>query len=194
VSFYLGLDLGQALDPTAAVVLEGHGEPEARVYDVRYIEQFRLGTSYPDVVRAVQVLLSRPPLAADNVPLVIDHSSVGRAIYDMFVEAGLQPIGITITGGSTWHRESPWEWYVSKILLVGTVQKLLQSGRLRIGARLQHASTLQKELRDFRVKMSKAAHETYEAREGQHDDILLSVAIVCFAAEHPMPKWEPIGT
>jgi hypothetical protein len=190
----MGLDLGQAQDPTAAVILEGHGEAEARVYDVRHIEQFRLGTSYPDVVRAVQGLLARPPLAWEVVPLVIDHTGVGRPVYDMFVEAGLRPIGITITGGVSWHRETCDQLHVAKILLVSTVQKFLQSGRLRIGARLKHAGTLQRELRDFRVQVTKAANEVYGAREGKNDDILLSVAIVCFAAEHPMPKWEPIGT
>jgi hypothetical protein len=100
----------------------------------------------------------------------------------LFTEAGLQPIGITITGGTTWHQESWHQWHVSKIVLVGTVQKWLQSGRLRIGATLPHASTFQRELRDFRVKISKAAHETYDAREGSHDDLVLALAIALFAA------------
>jgi hypothetical protein len=74
------------------------------------------------------------------------------------------------------------------------VQRLLQSGRLRIGAKLPHGGTLQKELRDFRVKISKAANETYDAREGAHDDLVLSLAIALFAAEHPAPRWLPVGT
>jgi hypothetical protein len=125
---------------------------------------------------------------------VIDHTGVGRAIYDMFTEAGLRPIGITITGGVSWHRDTSDQLHVAKILLVGTVQKFLQSGRLRIGARLKHASTLQRELRDFRVQVTKAANEVYGAREGQHDDILLSTAVALFVAEHPGPRWEPVGT
>jgi hypothetical protein len=194
VPFYMGLDLGQAQDPTAAAILEGYGEAEARVYDVRHIEQFPLGTAYPQVIKVVQGLLARPPLAWEEVPLVIDHTGVGRPIYDMFVEAGLQPIGITITGGVSWHRESAWQWHVAKLLLVGTVQKFLQSGRLRIGARVKHAGTLQRELRDFRVQVTKAANEVYGAREGKNDDILLATAIGLFAAEHAGSKWEPIGT
>ena len=65
------------------------------------------------------------------------------------------------------------------------VWKFLQSGRLRIGATLPYAATLQKELRDFRVKISKAANETYDAREGAHDDLVLSLAVALFVAEHP---------
>jgi hypothetical protein len=112
----------------------------------------------------------------------------------MFTEAKLQAIGITIVGGSTWTRVTTRQWHVAKILLVGMVQKFLQSGRLRIGAKLPHATTLQKELRDFRVKVSKAANETYESREGAHDDLVLSLAIALFAAEHPVPKWLPVST
>jgi len=107
----------------------------------------------------------------------------------MFLAENRQPIGVTITGGVSWHVEPDdrYQWHVSKIMLVGTVQRFLQSGRLRIGAKLTHAGTLQKELRDFRVKISKAANETYEAREGQHDDIVLGLAIALFVAEHQGP-------
>lgn len=191
--FYFGLDLGQTQDPTASIILDAHGEGDTRAYDVRHIEQYKLGTSYPRIVESVGDLLDREPLA-DDCTLIIDHTGVGRPIYDMFVDVKRQPIGITITGGTTWHRETPRQWHVAKILLVGIVQKFLQSGRLRIGAKLLHASTLQKELRDFRVKISKAANETYESREGAHDDIVLALAIALFVAEYPAPRWLPVGT
>jgi hypothetical protein len=193
--FYCGLDLGQISDPSAACILEPHGEADERVYDVRFLEQYKLGTSYPKIVQAIGTMLDRAPLRRDCT-LVIDYTSVGRPIFDMFIEAPLEPlpIGITIIGGAGWHREPGQQLHVAKILLVGTVQKFLQSGRLRIGAKLPHAGTLQKELRDFRVKISKAANETYEAREGQHDDLVLSLAIALFAAEHAAPKWLPVGT
>src|SRR5262249_7080714 len=159
--FYFGLDLGQLADPSAAIILEAHGQGDARTYNCRHIEQFPLGTSYPAIVRSVVGLLAREPLRG-QCQLTIDHTGVGRPIYDLFLEAGLRPLGVTITGGSTWHRESALQWHVPKIQLVGVVQKLLQSGRLRVGATLQHAATLQRELRDFRVKITKAANETYE--------------------------------
>jgi hypothetical protein len=192
--FYFGLDLGQTADPSASIILEAHGEGDTRTYDARHLEQYPLGTSYPDIVQAVCATLARDPLRRRCL-LVIDHTGVGRPIFDLFVDAKIRPIvGITITGGVGWHRETPTQWHVSKIQLVGTVQKFLQCGRLRIGARLPHATTLQKELRDFRVKISKAANETYDAREGQHDDLVLSLAVALFAAEHPVPRFRPVGT
>ena len=97
--FYLGLDLGQISDPSAGIVLEAYGAWNARTYDVRYIEQFRLGTSYPAMVQAVGATLDRAPLAGD-CRLVIDHTGVGRPVFDMFLAAHRQPIGITHQGTS----------------------------------------------------------------------------------------------
>ena len=191
--FYFGLDLGQISDPSASIILEAHGDGDERIYNCRHIEQYRLGTSYPSMVRSVGAMLDREPLRG-QCTLAIDFTGVGAPVFDMFTETGLQAIGILITGGASWHRETPRQWHVAKILLVGMVQKFLQSGRLRIGAKLPQAGLLQKELRDFRVKISKAANETYEAREGQHDDMVLALAIALFAAEHPARRWLPVGT
>jgi hypothetical protein len=191
--FYFGLDLGQTSDPSASTILEAYGEGNERTYDCRHTEQYKLGTSYPKIVESVGTLMDRQPLSGDCT-LIIDHTGVGRPIFDMFLDERRHPIGITITGGVSWHRETARQWHVAKILLVGQVQRLLQSGRLRIGAKLPYAGMLQKELRDFRVKISKAANETYDAREGTHDDLVLSLAIALFAAEHPAPRWLPVGT
>jgi hypothetical protein len=111
----------------------------------------------------------------------------------MFREAGIPYIGITITGGVGWHRESGQRWHVSKHLLVSTIQKFLSSEALGISRQLPAAALLRAELQNFRVKVSKAANEVYEAREGQQDDLVLSVSIALFVAEHPGHRFVPIG-
>jgi hypothetical protein len=123
---------------------------------------------------------------------VIDETGVGVAVADMFAEAGIPYIGVTITGGVGWHRETARHWHVSKHLLVSTVQKFLSSEALGISARLSEAPTMRRELRNFRVKVSKSANEIYEAREGQHDDLVLSLAVALFAAEHPGWRFAPM--
>jgi hypothetical protein len=59
VRFYLGLDLGQAQDPTAIAVIEreavpvtGIGTPDQPRYTFmgRHLERVKLGTSYPAIV------------------------------------------------------------------------------------------------------------------------------------------------
>jgi hypothetical protein len=192
MQFFYGIDLGQSQDFSAAVILEAHGESGTHTYDARHIEQWPLGTPYPSIVADVRATMDRYPLRG-QCRLCIDHTGVGRPLYDMFMEARLQPIGITITGGAGWYRETGRQWHVSKVMLVGTVQKFLQSGRLRIGRTLKHAGTLQKELRDFRVQVSKAANEIYGAREGAHDDLTLALACALFVAENPGPRFVPVG-
>ena len=137
--------------------------------------------------------MERPPLRG-QCQLVLDLTGVGRPVGELFAEAGLDPIGVTITGGFSWHRERRHDWHVAKSVLVSTTQKFLSSERLVIAKSLPHAGLLKKELRDFRVKISKSGNETYEAREGQHDDLLLSLCCALFVAEHPGRRWQPVGS
>ena len=47
------------------------------------------------------------------------------------------------------------------------------------------AGLLRAELLNFRVKITAAANETFGAwREGEHDDLVLAVALACWAGEH----------
>jgi hypothetical protein len=186
--FFLGLDLGQVSDPTVAVILESHGEHPERTYDIRHIEPYPLGTSYPDIIKAVRALLERPPLQG-QCTLIIDQTGVGRAIFDMFVEAGLMPIGITITPVKSWHEESSTQYHVAKELLIGVTQKFSQTSRLRSSWKVKHSRLLKKELQAFRVKITKAANEVYgpDVRENSHDDMVLATACALWLAESYTP-------
>jgi hypothetical protein len=135
------------------------------------------------------MLLISPLFGASQ--LVIDLTGVGLAVGDLFQVKGQEFTGILITGGTSWRQERWNEWHVSKHLLVSTVQKVLSSGALAVGRELPQAGLLQQELRDFSVKISKAATEVYEAREGAHDDLVLSLAIALFVAEQytPVMSW-----
>jgi hypothetical protein len=189
--FTVGLDLGQRQDHSALAILERLEDGEYRWYECRHLQRFPLGTPYPRIVDAVEELLRRPPLAR-QCRFAIDATGVGVAVTDMFSEAGMPYIGVTITGGVGWHRDGR-HWYVSKHLLVSTVQKFLSSEAIGISKRLKEAPLLREELRNFQVKVTKAANEIYEAREGQSDDIVLAVAIALFASEHPVGRFAPVG-
>jgi hypothetical protein len=192
MTYFCGLDLGQLADPSALSILERIEDGAWLRYECRHLERFPLGTPYPRIVESVGDLLTRAPLAK-NCRLVIDNSGVGAAVADMFSEAGIPYIGVTITGGVGWHRESGRRWHVSKHLLVSTIQKFLSSEALGISRQLSTAALLRAELQNFRVKISKTAVEVYEAREGQHDDLVLSLAVALFVAEHPGHRFAPIG-
>jgi hypothetical protein len=52
------------------------------------------------VAGALHRIMARLPR---HTPLIVDYSGVGRGIFDMLVDNGLQPVGVTITGGDETH-------------------------------------------------------------------------------------------
>src|SRR5207302_6194521 len=81
---------------------------------------------------------------------------------------------ITITSG-----RSGDNWLlVPKVNLVSQLQVLVQQQRILIAAELPLATLLRQELLDFRVKISQAGIDTYEAlTESAHDDIVTALAL-----------------
>ncbi|MBF0154395.1 MAG: hypothetical protein HQL64_11705 [Magnetococcales bacterium] len=183
-SFLVGLDLGQSSDYTALTIIERLHGSKPQAYDLRHIERFPLGTSYPDQVARVKELVSRAPLK-HNATLVVDQTGVGRPVVDMLRQAGLPVtvVAIIIHGGDTVGEEKN-QFRVPKRDLVGSLQVLLQSKRLRVAEGLKEAAILVKELLNFKVNISVAGHDSYEAwREGVHDDMVLSTAMACWYGE-----------
>ncbi len=96
---------------------------------------------------------------------------------------GLACIGGTITGGDTVTQDG-LDYRVPKRHLVATLSVLLTTDRLKVAASLPLAPVLATELRSFRASVTAAAHEVYGAAAGQHDDLVLAVALAAWVAEH----------
>jgi hypothetical protein len=104
-----------------------------------------------------------------------------------------EPRGLSPRSGSgePWGL-SPRSWRLPKKELVATLQVLLQTRRLHIARALPEAAVLVRELENFRVKITPARHEVFEARRaGQHDDLLLATALAAWDAERT-PVHEPV--
>jgi hypothetical protein len=193
-TYFCGLDLGQAQDFSAlAVARKVPGEP-AR-YELVGLRRWRLGEPYPKVVADVKAILGRPPLADPRATLALDFTGCGRPVGDMFELAGMSPQLVGIHAGFAVTQAGPREWGVPKRDLASIVAVLLQEERLKWPASLPEAPTLATELQNFRVKVSAAGNDTYGAcgawREGQHDDLVLAVALACWAGENLVPPvWE----
>ncbi len=187
VKFYLGLDLGQASDYTALCILEIQ---PGRSYAVRRLERIR-GESYPNIVQKVEALMRSPALKG-NASLVVDQTGVGVPVVDLLRKAGLGPVAISIHGGDKASNEGD-TWRVPKRDLVGVLQVLLQSGRLKVSSQLKLGPVLQAEMLNFKVKIDPVtAHDSYSAwRESDHDDLILSVALAAWYAETQKPKVQP---
>lgn len=183
MSWFLGLDLGQALDYTVLVAMERVAKGSAGHYAIRHLERFPLRTPYPKIVEHVVGLVQRGPLAGSF--LAVDQTGVGRAVVDLLWQAALNAYlrPVTITAG---HRigGDGGSYHVPKKELVGALQVLLQTRRLHISSRLPLAPLWQQEMQVFQTKIV-SLHELYGAPgKGQHDDLVLATALAAWVGEH----------
>ncbi len=181
-------------DPdTRRMVFESR-QPVALEYRCRHLERPPLGTPYADVVERVLEVTR----AVGGEPLVaVDQTGVGRPVtellyrrmHEAFVAnqaSKVRPklLPVTITGGDTATRGRDG-YRVPKRDLVAAPLVLMQNGQLKIAEGLKLRETLVKELKNFRVKINiSTSHDSYEAwREGDHDDLVLALALSCWAGE-----------
>jgi hypothetical protein len=193
--FIVGLDLGQAADYSALAIVEPifagdniSGPQDAARhqalwhYGCRGLKRWPLGTSYTAVVAETAALLDRPPLT--RAALVIDATGIGRPVVDMFRKAGLAAklVPVTITAGS---RESVRDgfYHVPKRILIGTLRTLFRQRRLQFAQALAEAPALLRELHAHRVQVTSPRHETFSARRGAHDDLLLALTLAIWHGE-----------
>lgn len=195
VPFWLGCDLGQSNDFSTMAISHRYEVDRVSHYDVVHLQRYELGKPYPEIVRDVVKMVQRPELAP-GWKLVVDRTGVGRPVVDMFAEARLRPVGVTITSGAEAHRDPDdrSHWLVPKLSLVSNAKVLLQSGRLRFAEGLAHTEDLISEMMNFEMKFTAAANLTFESwREGSHDDLLLGLCVALWTAEYGEQWANPSG-
>jgi hypothetical protein len=189
--FVVGLDLGTLADYSAMATLQvkaGNMKIDrflSRTFKLGHLHRWDLKTAYGAVVEDVVKHFARPPLS--GMPLVVDRTGVGVAVYEMLVKAKPKAhfVPVTITGGKdTTVSETDSCWSVPKRELAGVLQVLLGTQRLKIVPTLPLAKVLSRELATFKVKINIATgHDSYEAwRERDHDDLVLATALPCWYA------------
>lgn len=201
--YFLGLDVGQAEDPSAMGLIELVRTPVpvdkimTEVQHLRLIglERLALGTLYPDVVAKVKRNVEAEPLTTRQgecvTELIFDATGVGRPIVDMARKVNLKPIAVTITGGEV-EKHEDWRWRVPKRNLVMALNLVLQTDKLEIAAGLDEIGEFKEQMRAFTVKLSAAGHDSYEADGAKmHDDLVIAVLLPVWRALKFMPKlWQ----
>jgi hypothetical protein len=158
---------------------EHYRRPERPVLACRHLERFPLNTPYPAIVDRVASVLASPLLAQRAPVLVVDATGVGAPVVDLFRQRELQPIAVTITGGTAITHAGTYEYGVPKRDLVSTIAVLLEQRRLKIAEALPEARTLMDELQRFQRTVTRNGGDSYETpwREQAHDDLVLAVAL-----------------
>jgi hypothetical protein len=187
--FVCGVDLGQARDFTAIAIAERMAAE--RVWAIRYLERYPLGTSYPEVAERIRSLMNRRPVRGDSA-LAVDATGVGRPVFDLLRRGGMgcRVAGITVHGGDAVTPDKALSGFrVPKREIISTLQLLLQQRRLKIAPGLRDAETLLKELNAFRVHISESTgHDSYGAwRSGDHDDLVFAAGLAIWVGQRYMP-------
>lgn len=194
-AYVLGLDLGQTTDFTALAIGELVPTNPVAVL-IRHLERLPKQTPYPVQVATVGEKVAKVKEMGRTL-LVVDQTGVGRAVVDSFRVARLGvpmwPVTIASSAMGQAKRDATTaDWVVPKKDLIGAMVTLAHAGRLQISGALPHdiQRIAKEELRNFRMKITAAANVTFEAwREGEHDDIVLAMALVCWAAQ----RWATPG-
>jgi hypothetical protein len=177
--------------------MRGQQRPANGRMVVRYLERAPLGTKYPAVVEHVKGLV-QSQLLRQRCAVIADATGVGAPVVDLLRAArmGCDVTAVTITGGAreSGSAEGPQaEVRVPKRDLIAGLQLLLESGELRIAARLRHAGTLVKELLDVRVKGDLRGRLRIGADgSGEHDDLVIALALAVWRAKRGVQTFGPM--
>jgi hypothetical protein len=191
-TFILGLALGQASEYSALAVLEiphaAHPSVSFRqpALTLPHLRRFSPGTHYLAIAEQVRHLLATATLAGSS--LVVDHTGVGWAVLGLVWEQLLGSVNttllpITLSSGHVTVLAEGGGLVVPKKEIIGSLQVLLQTRRLRIARDLPDAPTLIKELETYRLKITTAGSETSELwREGVNDDLVFAAGLAAWQA------------
>jgi len=189
--YYIGIDLGQQNDYTAIAVLEklrrylgiskltGDHAYE-NIWTLRHIERVPLRTSYIDIVDTFSSM-TQELLFKRSCTFVVDATGVGRPVYEL-LQKKVKHCGTTainITGG--FHEsQNNGTRNVPKSAIISKLQLTLETKQLKIPRSLKHLPMLLGELENFKATTNNNGHTTLGAAHGQHDDLLMAVALAVY--------------
>lgn len=200
MDYVIGVDLGTKQDYSAIVLtrrvervqpsraLPGTWQEQTEerylysTYEVPLIERPALGIDYGDVIGAVERVTQLPQLWRQNVSIVVDATGVGYPVLQQMYSRGLPVVGVTISSGTS-VGQTQGGYTVPKRDLVTSLQVVYQARRIKIASRLPMAPALQEELQSFHHAVTAARNETWDAKSGKHDDIVLALALAVWYSE-----------
>jgi len=174
--YIISLDPAQLHDYSALAVLQVSRAEKKKVYRLVSLNR-KQHLPYTEIVTWAKRVYLNPKFRRDISFLpefLLDVGGVGMALRDMLAAEGVESVGIQLTGGDTASRAGNI-CYVSKGRLVGKFLGAWDEGRVLMPSTASFLSPFQKELRAFRGEMSSRGRVRFEAEQGEHDDLVLSV-------------------
>ena len=182
MSLILGVDVGQAQDPTALVLLGTTGDR----HEVGWAEKLPIGTPYGEGVREMAAMADQASqLDGTPCPIVVDYTGVGRPVVELLRNSTTQdvvPVTTTSGGRSTLVDGS---WRVPKQELISSLQVVFEQHRIASACVCDGARDLEHELRTYRYEMTPSGGITYGGPGGHGDDLVSALALAAWWAERP---------
>jgi hypothetical protein len=180
----ISLDPAQLRDWSAVAVVDMHMVPEKRQFHYNLIAMNRKqGLPYDQIVDWVAGVLKKPEFMKGQPPeFVLDATGVGVAVNDMFRAKRIRARAVTITAGNTLNRQES-TIHLGKARLIGTFLGAFDSGKVHVNPNMPIWPALEKEMLSFRAEMSEQGHAKFEAEQGEHDDMLFSLALAVWYGE-----------
>lgn len=189
IGYYVGVDVGQAQEPTAIAVVERDFDEEGEDYGLlcSYLQTLPGGTTYPEVAsrlaRIEESLLSR---GADSLRLLVDVTNQGQPVIDLIRRrvAG-ELIASQFTAGTAAVSEGK-SWKIPKMELVTELKIMLQTGRLKIAGRGRDqeqeraVSEMLRELEAFQYDQPR--EEILEIKVGPRDSLVTALGLAVWLA------------
>ncbi|MBI4470954.1 MAG: hypothetical protein HY650_16690 [Acidobacteria bacterium] len=178
MKFFIGVDVGQRVDHTAIAVLE---TAEKQKLHCTHVERLVLGTAFTAVVARLCELETK--LGCEKTTVALDSSGVGAPVVELARSRLRSPVfEIVITGGASATTRGK-NWTIPKTHLISGLQVGLEQKEVRFVAGMPFLDVLVSELQHYQVRATSTGSEAFEARQGEHDDLVLALAIGLYAAK-----------
>ena len=116
--------------------------------------------------------------------LAVDATGLGGVVVELLQQAdlGCRVWPVVITRSRVASERNGFCRVPKRELILG-LHGLLERGELRIAARLGAGAALVREMAEMRTRVTAKGHEQFGVwRRGEHDDLVLAVALGCWAA------------
>jgi hypothetical protein len=190
MTIIISLDPAQLKDWSAVAVIDMKyvpfnpvGSKAARFeYDLIAMNR-KQGLPYDQIVDWVVKTVNNPAFnKGEPCAFLLDSTGVGVAVKDMLKAKGIRPKAITITAGDAYSRVGA-EFHVGKARLIGKFLGAFDAGKVHVNPNMPIWSQVENEMLSFRAEMSAQGRVKMEAQQGEHDDMLLALAMAVWYGE-----------
>lgn len=161
--YYIGVDwgTGNGGDDTAIVVFNSLGE-------MVYVSAFNDLDAQETIEEVVKIVNKFPPKK-----ITVEKNSIGNVFYDLLRKRLRYPITLFNTTNDT------------KNKIINTLQVGIQNKDIS----LLPDPTLKKELVAFQIESTRSGKITFNARSGEHDDLIMATAIAYYSVKGGSGKY-----